>query len=99
MLESQIEKSFIEKLSSELKYVYREDIHDRETLEANFREKFQALNRVHLTDNEFGRLLDEITNPDVFVSSKRLREHCGQGNLQGTVHRHRGRRLARSGSR
>lgn len=74
MLESQIEKSFIEKLSSELKYVYREDIHDRETLEANFREKFQALNRVHLTDNEFERLLEEITDPDVFVSSKRLRE-------------------------
>jgi len=59
VLESQIEKNFIEKLSSELKYVYREDIHDRETLEANFREKFQALNRVPLTDNEFERLLEE----------------------------------------
>ena len=37
VLESQIEKSFIDKLSSELKYVYREDIHDRASLEENFR--------------------------------------------------------------
>ena len=74
MLESQIEKSFIDKLSSELKYVYREDIHDRASLEANFREKFQQLNRVHLTDNEFSRLLEEIADPDVFASSRRLRE-------------------------
>ena len=66
--------SFIDKLASELKYVYRDDIHDRASLEANFREKFQQLNRVHLTDNEFARLLEEITDPDVFVSSKRLRE-------------------------
>jgi len=74
VLESQIEKSFIDKLSSELKYVYREDIHDRASLEENFREKFQRLNRVNLTDNEFIRLLEEITDPDVFASSKRLRE-------------------------
>ncbi len=74
VLESQIEMSFIDKLASELKYVYRDDIHDRASLEANFREKFQQLNRVHLTDNEFARLLEEITDPDVFVSSKRLRE-------------------------
>lgn len=74
MLESQIEKNFIEKLSSELKYVYREDIHDRVSLEDNFREKFQQLNRVHLTDNEFTRLLEEITDSDVFASAKRLRE-------------------------
>ncbi len=74
MLESQIEKSFIEKLSSELKYVYREDIHDRASLEENFRVKFQQLNRVHLTDNEFSRLLEEITDSDVFSTSKRLRE-------------------------
>lgn len=73
MLESQIEKSFIEKLSSELKYVYREDIHDRASLEENFREKFQQLNRVHLTDNEFSRLLEDITESDVFTTSKRLR--------------------------
>ena len=74
MLESQLENSFIKKLTSELKYVYRDDIHDRESLERNFREKFQTLNRCHLTDNEFARLLEEITDSDVFNASKRLRE-------------------------
>lgn len=74
VLESQIENNFIKKLSDDLKYVYREDIHDRDSLERNFREKFQTLNRCHLTDNEFTRLLDEITDSDVFTTSKRLRE-------------------------
>ncbi len=74
MLESQIENSFIKKLTADLKYVYRDDIHDRQSLERNFREKFQALNKVHLTDAEFTRLMEELTNSDVFVSSKRLRE-------------------------
>ena len=74
MLESQIENSFIKYLNENLKYVYREDIHDRDSLERNFREKFQALNRCHLTDNEFARLLEDITDSDVFTASKRLRE-------------------------
>ena len=74
MLESQIENSFIRKLTADLKYVYRDDIRDRQSLERNFREKFQALNRVHLTDAEFTRLMEEITDSDVFASSKRLRE-------------------------
>lgn len=74
MLESQIEKSFIKKLTADLKYVYRDDIHDRQSLERNFREKFQTLNKVHLTDAEFTRLMEEITDSDVFASSKRLRE-------------------------
>ena len=73
-LEKQIEEQFIRYLRDNLKYVYREDIHDRATLEENFREKFQALNRCHLTDNEFARLLEEITDSDVFAASKRLRE-------------------------
>ena len=73
-LEKQIEDNFIKILSDELKYVYRDDIHDRDSLERNFREKFQALNRCHLTDNEFARLLEEITDSDVFNASKRLRE-------------------------
>jgi len=71
--EIQIEESLITKLT-DLKYSYRSDIRDRATLENNFREKFQALNRVNLTDSEFARLRDEIINADVFVSSKRLRE-------------------------
>ena len=74
MLESQIENSFIKKLTVDLKYVYRDDIRDRQGLECNFREKFQTLNRVHLTDAEFTRLMEEITDSDVFASSKRLRE-------------------------
>lgn len=71
--EAQIEDSIISKLS-DLKYGYRPDIQDKETLERNFREKFQALNRVILTDAEFKRLKEDIINPDVFVSSKKLRE-------------------------
>ena len=49
--ETQIEESLIGKLT-DLKYTYRQDIRDRETLEKNFRQKFQALNRVNLTDAE-----------------------------------------------
>ena len=44
--------AFIEKLRG-LKYTYRPDIRDRAALEQNFREKFEALNRVRLTDGEF----------------------------------------------
>jgi type I restriction enzyme, R subunit len=71
--ETQLEESLIIKLS-DLKYAYRSDIHDKVSLENNFREKFQTLNRVNLTDSEFSRLRDEIINADVFISSKRLRE-------------------------
>ena len=56
-----------------LKYTYRDDIRDRNSLERNFRTKFETLNRVHLTDSEFSRLLEEIIDADVFASSKRLR--------------------------
>ena len=54
--EQDIEADFLEKLRN-LKYAYRPDIRDRATLEANFREKFQQLNRVKLTNEEFARLL------------------------------------------
>lgn len=70
--ESHLEQSLIDRLVA-LKYAYRTDIRDRATLEANFREKFEALNRVHLTDAEFARLLDEIVTPDVFSAAKTLR--------------------------
>lgn len=73
MRERHIEENFIKKLG-DLKYSYRPDICDRKTLEQNFRMKFEKLNRVHLTDSEFVRLLEEITDSDVFASSKRLRE-------------------------
>lgn len=71
--EKQIEDNFIKRLC-DLKYSYRPDICNRETLEQNFRMKFEQLNRVHLTDSEFSRLLEEITDSDVYTSSKRLRE-------------------------
>lgn len=71
--ERQIEDNFIKKLR-DLKYSFRPDICDRVTMEQNFRTKFEQLNRVHLTDAEFGRLMEEITDADVFSSSKRLRE-------------------------
>ncbi len=70
--EAEIEHELIERLVG-LKYAYRDDIRDRETLESNFREKFESLNRVELTDGEFERLLDEIVTPDVFASAERLR--------------------------
>ena len=73
-MERQIEEQFIQKLSSELKYTYREDITDRDSLEQNFRDKFEHLNRCHLSDSEYNRLLEEITDADVFASAKRLRE-------------------------
>jgi type I restriction enzyme R subunit len=73
MTEQQIEQSFIEKLI-DLKYDYRPDIRDRDTLEVNFRKHFEALNRVTLTDGEFKRLMDEIISPDVFACARFLRE-------------------------
>lgn len=71
--ENQIEDNLIQQLT-ELKYIYRPDIVDRKTLEQNFKTKFEALNRVRLSDNEFFRLREEIINPDVFSASKKLRE-------------------------
>lgn len=71
--EQQIENALIAKLE-DLKYTYREDICDKVSLEQNFREKFEALNHVRLTDSEFARLRDEIVNSDVFAAAKTLRE-------------------------
>jgi type I restriction enzyme, R subunit len=70
--ENTIEQDFIGKLAA-LKYSYRPDICDRATLEQNFREKFENLNRVKLTDSEFARLFDEIVTSDVFTAAKTLR--------------------------
>lgn len=72
--ENQIEQRLIAKLT-DLKYTYRPEIRDREALELNFRNKFEALNRVHLTDSEFARLRDEVVTNDVYTAAKTLREH------------------------
>ena len=71
--EDGVESGFIGTLQG-LKYEYRSDITDRASLERNFREKFESLNRVCLTDAEFARLLDEIVTPDVFTAAKTLRQ-------------------------
>ncbi|MCK9481709.1 MAG: type I restriction endonuclease subunit R [Bacteroidia bacterium] len=71
--ENQIEENLIEQLKG-LKYIHRPDIVDRKTLEQNFKAKFEELNRINLTDNEFLRLREEIINSDVFAASKLLRE-------------------------
>ncbi|WP_416382060.1 type I restriction endonuclease subunit R [Maribacter sp. BPC-D8] len=71
--EADIEYGLVGKLQ-DLKYTYRQDIRDRKALELNFRQKFEALNRVKLTDAEFDKLLNEIINPDVFKASNHLRK-------------------------
>ena len=81
--ERQLEEHLIEKLRA-LKYEYRPDIRDRASLEKNFREKVEALNRVRLTDGEFQRLLDEIITPDVFGSACFLRERNSFTRDDGT---------------
>ncbi|WP_123195922.1 type I restriction endonuclease subunit R [Pannonibacter phragmitetus] len=72
-LEKNLEEVLLAKLK-DLKYDYRPDIRDRDSLEKNFREKFEQLNRVTLTDSEFQRLLDEIVTPDAFTAARTLRE-------------------------
>jgi len=81
--EQDIENQLIERLK-DLKYTYRPDIRDRYSLEKNFREKFESLNRVRLSDTEFARLRDEIINPDVFACSKVLREQSYFQREDGT---------------
>jgi len=71
--ENQIELNLISKLE-DLKFTYRPDIRDRAALEENFRGKFETLNRVHLTDAEFQRLLEQITTSDVYAAALTLRE-------------------------
>jgi type I restriction enzyme R subunit len=71
--ENQIEENLIKQLT-DLKYIHRPDIIDRKRLEQNFKAKFEALNRVRLTESEFLRIREEIINPDAFAASKLLRE-------------------------
>jgi type I restriction enzyme, R subunit len=73
MKEQQIELDLISKLE-DLKYSFRKDIRDRATLEKNFRERFEELNKVKLTENEFQRLLENIITPDVYSAARMLRE-------------------------
>jgi type I restriction enzyme R subunit len=83
MTEREIEQALIEKLG-DLKYTNRQDIRDRAALEHNFRHHFEALNRVHLTDTEFARLLESIVTPDVFAAARHLRERKSFERDDGT---------------
>lgn len=82
-LERGLEETLVAKLQ-DLKYEHRPDIRDRVTLERNFREKFESLNRVRLTDAEFSRLMDEIVTPDVFTAARTLRERSSFIRDDGT---------------
>ena len=81
--ERDLEEDLVAKLR-DLKYEYRPDIRDRASLEANFRRKFEQLNRVTLTDGEFQRLLDEIVTSDVFTAARTLRERNNFTRDDGT---------------
>jgi type I restriction enzyme, R subunit len=83
LTEQQLEQKLIERLDG-LKYSYRSDIRDRASLEANFRDKFQQLNRVNLIDDEFQRLLEEIVTSDVFTAAQTLRSRNSFIRQDGT---------------
>lgn len=83
MKEQQIELDLISKLK-DLKYTHRDDIRDRAALERNFREKFEELNKVKLTDSEFSRLLENIVTPDVYAAARTLRERNSFERDDGT---------------
>jgi type I restriction enzyme R subunit len=72
MNEQQIEQTLVSKLI-DLKYAYRNDIRDLDALKINFREKFEALNKVTLSESEFSRLLETIITPDVYSAARTLR--------------------------
>ena len=81
--ERDLEEALVARLG-DLKYEFRDDIRDRATLEANFRHKFEALNRVRLTDAEFKRLLDEIVTRDVYEAARSLRDRETFSRADGT---------------
>lgn len=82
--ESQIEQHFIRHLEG-LGYKYCKDIKNRASLEANFRNKFEALNNVRLTDGEFERLMENIVSSDVYKASKTLRDKVEVVHDDGTT--------------
>ena len=81
--ERHLEEALLTKLQ-DLKYTLRRGIRDRAALEANFREKFEALDGVRLTDAEFSRFIDDIVTPDVFAAARILRERNSFTRDDGT---------------
>lgn len=82
--ESQIEQHFIRHLEG-LGYKYCKDIKNQTSLEQNFRNKFEALNNVRLTDGEFERLMGNIVSSDVYKASKTLRDKVEVIHDDGTT--------------
>ena len=93
-----LEESLVTKLR-DLKYEYRTDIRDRATIEANFKKKFEALNRVTLTDGEFQRLLDEIVTPNVYEAASSLRNREAFTRDDGTPLNYTPSSTSRTGAR
>ena len=58
--ERELEDQLVAKLQ-ELKFTHRADIRDRAALEASFRQKFQELNRVRLTERRTVTQIDLTT--------------------------------------
>ena len=67
--EEHVEYGFIGMFQN-LKYEYRADIRDRAALEHTFRQKFEALNRVHLSDGEFG-----VDDAELYARALNLLSH------------------------
>ena len=57
--ERDLEEALVSKLK-DLKYEYRPDIRDRATLERNFREKFEGLNRVQRQQRVFKTVKEHL---------------------------------------
>ncbi len=83
MIEHDIEMDFIHKLEGQ-QYVYRDDLSTDKDRNNNFRAKFNALNKVELTDNEFNRLLEQLISSDVFRNAKLLRARTDFEREDGT---------------
>lgn len=71
MSEKDLQQQFLARLA-DLNYTVRPGLHQRPSLEANFRQKFEALNGVKITTDEFARLLAEIVTPDVYAAAHTL---------------------------
>jgi len=67
--EERVEYGFIG-IFQNLKYEYRADIRDRAALEPTFRQKFEALNHVYLSDGEFG-----VDDAELYARALNLLSH------------------------
>lgn len=81
--EAEIEAQFIDQLVKQ-GYIYRDDIKDRYDLEENFRNHFNKLNRVNLSNKEFANLKASIIKDDIFDVSKILRAENYMEREDGT---------------